>query len=249
MNFVVRALFHVGRFTLMLGRLFVRPERFRMYWREFVRHLDWMGPGSVLLVGTISIFVGAVTTIQSAYQLVTELIPVSVIGSIVSDSTLLELAPTITCLVLAGRIGSRLASELGSMRVSEQIDALHVMGIHVEAFLIGPRLLAAIVTIPLLVLLSAFLGIVSGMFLGHITGIVPMHEFLEGARETFRPFNLTICMTKAYTFAFIIGSISAYQGFYVEGGAQEVGRASTRAVVLSSLFILLSDYLVAELLL
>ena len=242
-------LFHLGRYAIMLRRIVAKPEKVSVYWREFVRNLDWMGLGSLLLVLTISIFVGAVTTVQSAYQLVSALIPVSVIGSIVSDSTLLELAPTITSLVLAGRIGSRIASELATMRVTEQIDALEVMGIHVEAFLIGPRLLASLIVIPTLIVLAAVVGIVAGMLIGHFTGVVPIHDFLQGAQETFRPFNVVICLTKAVVFAFIIGSVSSYVGFYTEGGALDVGRASTTAVVASSLILLVFDYLIAEVLL
>ncbi len=244
-----RIFFHIGRFFIMLKKCFARPEKFYVYWREFVRNLEWMGIGSLLLVIVIAVFVGAVTTVQSAYQLVSSLIPVSVIGSIVADSTLLELAPTITSVVLAGRIGSRLASELATMRVTEQIDALEVMGLHVEAFLVMPRIVAAVVVIPVLIVLAAIIGIVGGMLIGHFTDIVPMHDFIQGAQETFRPMNVIICLTKAYVFSFIIGSVSSYVGFYTEGGALDVGRASTTAVVASSLIILVFDYVIAEVLL
>lgn len=241
--------FHFGRYLLLLKMLFKRPENFRMYRIELFRQMVAIGINSLGIVVIISLFMGAVTTVQTAYQLVSGLISKSVIGAIVSDSSILELGPTITSLVLAGKIGSSIASEIGTMRVTEQIDALDIMGVNAPGYLISPKILAAITTIPMLIVLSITLSISGGIFVGDLTGILSAQQFIEGARSSFLPFNIAFAMIKAFTFAFIISSVSAYQGFYTDGGSLEVGRSSTKAVVYSCILILLSDYLLAQLLL
>jgi phospholipid/cholesterol/gamma-HCH transport system permease protein len=208
-----------------------------------------IGINSMGIVVIISVFMGAVTTVQTAYQLVSGLVSKTIIGAIVSDSSILELGPTITSLVLAGKVGSSIASEIGTMRVSEQIDALEIMGVNAAGFLISPKILAAVITIPMLIILAISLSIGGGIFVGDLTGILSSQQFIEGARSSFLPFNLFFSLTKAFTFAFIISSVSAYQGYYTDGGSLEVGQASTRAVVFSCILILLSDYLLAQLLL
>lgn len=223
------------------------PENMSIYIKELFKQLNVIGVGSFVIVTIISVFVGAVTAVQTAYQLTSGLIPNSVIGSIVSDGAILELAPTITCLVLAGKIGSHIASELATMRVTEQIDALEVMGVNVGTFLILPKVLGSVMIIPLLIIYSAAFAILGGMFASSIAGHVSINDFIFGAQDTFRLFNVILMLTKAVTFSFIISSISAYQGFYVKGGALEVGAASTRAVVYSCICILLADYMIADL--
>lgn len=208
-----------------------------------------IGVESVGIVSVTSIFVGAVTTVNTAYQLVSPLVPKSAIGSVVSDSTILELSPSIMCLVLAGKIGSNLATEIGSMRVSEQIDAMEVMGVNAPGYLILPKITAALFVIPMLIILSMFLSISGGLLVGQVTGILSPQDFAEGARSSFRNFTFIFAMIKTVTYAFIISSVASYQGFYVKGGSIEVGRASTRAVVFSCVLILLSDYILAQLLL
>ena len=208
-----------------------------------------IGFGSLGIVAIISVFIGAVSTIQTAYQLVSPLIPLSTIQQIVRDTVILEFAPTLVCVVLAGVAGSRIASELGNMRVSEQIDALEIMGINAPGYLIGPKILGALLTIPLLIILSISLCTIGGMVVGEFTGILTHQQFIEGARSTFQPYNLVFSMTKAVTFSFLIPSISAYQGYFVAGGSLEVGKASTQAVVYSSMAILVADYVLAQLML
>ena len=207
-----------------------------------------IGVGSLGIVAIISVFLGAVTTVQTAYQLFSSLIPRSIIGSIVSDSTILELAPTITSLVLAGKIGSSIASELGTMRITEQIDALEIMGVNTPAYLIGPKILGAVIIVPCLIIISTFLCIYGGLLAGHLSGLVAQDEFILGARDTFKGFNVVLCMVKSVTFAFIISSVASYQGFHTHGGSLEVGKSSTRAVVYCCILILFSDYMIAELL-
>ncbi len=237
-----------GRYLLLLKSLFVKPENINIYWKEMLRQMTDIGIGSLGIVAIISIFLGAVTTVQTAYQLVSSLIPKSVIGSIVSDSTILELAPTITSLVLAGKIGSSMASELGTMRITEQIDALEIMGVNTPAYLIGPKILAAVIIIPCLIILASFMGIYGGLVAGQLSGIVATEEFVLGARDTFRGFSVFLCLVKSVTFAFIISSVAAFNGYYTSGGALEVGQSSTRAVVYCCILILFSDYMIADLL-
>ena len=227
--------------------MFSKPENLRMYWKEFMHQCVEIGIGSLGIVAIISIFMGAVSTVQTAYQLVSPLIPKSTIAQIVRDTVILEFAPTLVCIVLAGVVGSKIASELGNMRVSEQIDALEIMGINTKAYLIIPKILAALITIPLLVILAMGLGIYGGRLAGTTSGILSADIFDEGLLKEFVPFNIRFAMYKAITFAFIISSIPAYYGYYVQGGALEIGRSSTKSVVVSCVMILFADYILAAL--
>lgn len=240
---------HVGRYVLFLSKLFARPEKYTVYFQRTILEMNNIGVGSLVIVAIIAIFQGAVTTLQIAFQLISPLIANPVIGEIVSDSTLLELAPTITSLVLAGKVGSHIASEIGTMRVSEQIDALEVMGINSISFLALPKIIAGLVMMPLLIIISIFLSNLGGVIVGFFSDIITPEEFLQGARTSFTPFKLFFSLLKSFTYAFIITSISCYQGYYTSGGALEVGKSSTKAVVYSAVAILFSDYLLAELLL
>lgn len=225
------------------------PERFRVYWNLTMHEMESMGIGSLLIVVIISGFLGAVSTVQTAYQLTSGLIPKYVIGSVVCTTGLLELSPTITSIVLAGRIGSSITSQLGTMRVTEQIDALEVMGINSASYLILPKIFGALFVFPMLVAISAFVLNLGGVVVGDISGAVTAAEYMQGAREYFEPFQARFMLYKATTFGFIISTISAYQGYYVQGGALEVGQASTRGMVYSCIMILLADYLLAQILL
>ncbi len=220
-----------------------------MYWKEFMHQCSEIGVGSLGIVVIISIFMGAVSTLQTAYQLVSPIIPKSTIAQIVRDTVILEFAPTLVCIVLAGVVGSKIASELGNMRVSEQIDALEIMGINTKTYLVLPKIIGALLMIPMLVTLSAALGIWGGRFAGQASGIVSTADFDKGLLQNFMPFNVTFALIKAYTFAFIISSVPAYYGYYVKGGALEIGRSSTKSVVVSCILILFADYILAALLL
>jgi phospholipid/cholesterol/gamma-HCH transport system permease protein len=220
-----------------------------MYWKELMHQCVELGIGSLGIVAIISVFIGAVSTVQTAYQLVSPLVPMSTIAQIVRDTVILEFAPTLSCIVLAGVAGSKIASELGNMRVSEQIDALEIMGINTRAYLILPKILASLIMIPLLVVISMVLGIWGGRFAGQAAGILSYEVFDRGLLDEFIPFNVIFALTKAYTFAFIIAAIPAYYGYHVKGGALEIGQSSTKAVVTSCITILLADYLLAALLL
>lgn len=233
----------------MIFALFKKPERFAMYWKEYARQMNNIGVGSLIIVVFISIFVGAVTAVQFAYQIQGSAIPMWWVGYVVRDTMILELAPTITCLLLAGKVGSNISSELGSMRVNEQIDALQIMGVNVRSYLVGPKILAAVTVIPLLVIIAAFLGVYGGLLAGKLGGYVSSAEYQLGVLDEFDPYYVRLMYIKAVVFAFTLTSVAAYQGFYVKGGAIEIGEASTRAVVFSSILILAFDYLIAAALL
>lgn len=229
--------------------MFSKPENAKLYWKEFMHQCVEIGVGSMGIVVLISIFMGAVSTVQTSYQLVSPLIPKSAIAQIVRDTVILEFAPTLVCIVLAGVIGSKIASELGNMRVSEQIDALEIMGINTKTYLVMPKIVASLVTIPMLVVLAMGLGIYGGRLAGSAAGILSPEDYDRGLMENFVPYNVTFALIKAYTFAFIISTISAYFGYYVNGGSLEIGRSSTKSVVVSCIMILLADYGLAALLL
>jgi phospholipid/cholesterol/gamma-HCH transport system permease protein len=233
---------HFGRYLMMLGGMFSKPENWRVYWKEFMHQCNDIGIGSLGIVLIISVFLGAVTTVQTAYQLVSPIIPKPVIAQIVRDSTILELSPTVVCIVLAGVVGSKIASELGNMRVSEQIDALEIMGINTKAYLVMPKIVAALIMLPCLIILSCFLAIGGGYMAGSLSGILSPEQFKQGLLQSFMPFNVYFAIIKAFSFAFIISSISAYFGYNVKGGALEIGKASTTSVVVSCILILFADY-------
>lgn len=225
--------------------MFTKPENRRMYWKELMHQCSEIGIGSLGIVAIISVFMGAVSAVQTAYQLVSPIIPKSTIAQIVRDTVILEFAPTLVCIVLAGVVGSKIASELGNMRVSEQIDALEIMGINTKSYLVAPKIMAALIVIPLLVILSMGLGIWGGRIAGTASGILSTDTYDRGLLENFMPYNVRFAMYKAYTFAFIISSIPAYYGYYVKGGALEIGRSSTKSVVVSCIMILFADYILA----
>jgi phospholipid/cholesterol/gamma-HCH transport system permease protein len=241
-------IYHVGRYLTMLGQAFKRPEKLSMYWRETARQMNDIGVGSLIIVCLISVFIGGVAALQFAYQLDGQMIPRYYIGYIVRDLAIIELSPTFTCLVLAGKVGSNMAAEIGGMRQKEHIDAMEVMGVNTAAYLISPKIIAALVMIPMLVTYSAFVAIAGGYLASVPTGYLSDDDYLRGLRAFFAERNVTMMYVKAVTFAFILTTVSCYQGYFVKGGSIELGQASTRAVVFSSILILLADYFIVVLL-
>jgi len=239
----------LGRYFLLIKGMFTKPENFKMYWKELMHQCVEIGIGSLGIVAIISVFMGAVSAAQTAYQITNPLIPKTALSQVVRDTVILEFAPTLVCIVLAGVVGSKIAGELGNMRVSEQIDALEIMGINTKSYLVMPKVLGALITIPMLVIIAMLLGIWGGRIASSLTGIVSTEIYDRGLVEGFLPFNVTFSLAKAYTFAFIISSVPAFYGYHVKGGALEIGRASTTAVVTSCILILFSDYLLAAILL
>ncbi|MFT4092108.1 MAG: ABC transporter permease [Niabella sp.] len=229
--------------------MFKMPENKTMYWRQFMTQCNDIGIGSLGIICIISVFIGAVSTVQTAYQLVSPIIPKSTIAQIVRDTVILEFAPTLSCIVLAGVVGSKIASELGNMRVSEQIDALEIMGINTKAYLILPKIFAGVLMIPLLIILAMVLGIWGGRLAGTAAGIIDPTIYEKGLLMNFKAYNVFFALIKSFVFAFLITSIPSFYGYNVKGGALEIGQASTRAVVISCIMLLLADYVLSALLL
>jgi len=246
---LIRFFEHLGEFILMLKGCFSKPENTKVYLKELTEQCYDIGIRSLPIVLIISLFLGMVLTLQTAYQLISPFVPKSVLAQIVRDSTILELSPTVLCVVLAGVVGSKVASELGNMRVSEQIDALEIMGINTKMYLVLPKIVAAIFMVPLLISTSIAVSITGGYLAGVISNVFSPDQFLIGLRQNFIPYNIFFAMIKSVTFAFIITSIPAYYGYYVKGGALEIGKASTTAVVVSCILILIADYSLSVLLL
>ena len=224
-------------------------ESFKTYVKLIIDESILLGVDSIFIVVIVSTFMGAVTAVQTAYNLVSPLIQDYIIGTLVRDMTVQELAPTVIAIVFAGKVGSSISSGLGTMRITEQIDALEVMGINSSSYLVLPKIVAAIIMYPLLVILAMFLSIYGGYLAGTLTNIITEQEYIYGIRLDFNPYTIKFAMIKSVVFAFLISSISAYKGFFTKGGALEVGIASTSAVTNSCIAILLADYLLAELLL
>lgn len=234
---------------MLLGRVFSKPEKSSIYRNQFFLEVDKLGIGSLGIVAIISVFMGAVITIQSAFNFESPWIPIYSVGVATRESIILEFSPTIISLILAGKVGSNIASEIGTMRVTEQIDALEIMGINSSCYLILPKILAAVFINPFIIILSMFLGIAGGYVFGLLTGVVTSYEYIYGIQYEFRPYNVTYALIKTVFFAFIITSVSSYHGYYTKGGALEVGQSSTKAVVYSSILILLFNLLLTQLLL
>lgn len=239
---------NLGKYFLFLFSTLRNREPFRVYPPLILDEMVKIGTNSFVIVAIVSTFIGAVTCIQTADNLVSPLVPLSVIGTICRDMTLLELAPTFTCVVLAGKVGSNLAGEIGSMRITEQIDAIDVMGINSASFLILPKIIAACIMIPALCILASFLSLLGGYAVAEFGSIISPTDFISGIRDGFRPFNIFFALVKSFVFSFLISTISSYKGYYTRGGALEIGQASTKAVTNSVIGILIADLILADLL-
>ena len=243
----MKLFFHLGRYFILIRRVFSKPEKVSVYIRQIVHEIDNIGISSLPIIAIISFFMGGVITIQAAFGFTSPIIPLYALGFTTRESMLLEFSPTIVCLILAGKIGSNIASEIGSMRITEQIDALEIMGINSAGFLILPKIAAGVLIFPFLIAISMFLGIFGGYIMGMATGACSSYEFIFGIQAFFEPWKLYNSFTKVITFAFLITSISSYFGYYTQGGALEVGKSSTSAVVYSSILILIFNFIITQL--
>src|SRR5690606_3234998 len=241
--------YYFGEYQVLLKKVFRKLEKWKIYIREIIHEMTEIGVGPVGLIVIISTFIGAAMTMQIAFQLVSDLIPSSVIGQINRDSNILELGPTISALVLMGKVGSSISSQIGSMRVTEQIDALEIMGINAAGYLILPKIIAGVIMVPVLVTVAIGCALVGGLFGGVLSGAVSADDYIEGVQGGFNGFTVAVAMVKAFVFGFIITSVPAYKGFFVRGGALEVGQAGTRAVVIGCISILACDYIITALML
>ena len=238
----------LGQYLVLMWRVFALPERFRMFWKQYVKEMAALGVDSIAIVLLISFFIGAVICIQIKLNIETAWMPKWVSGYVTREIMLLEFSSSIMCLILAGKVGSNIASELGTMRVTQQIDALEIMGVNSASYLILPKILGMLTMIPLLVVFSTTSGIVGAYataYIGHI--LTPAH-LTAGIQYEFTQWYFWMGVIKSFVFAFIISSVSAYYGYRVEGGSVEVGKASTNAVVSSSMLILFSDLFLTQLL-
>lgn len=246
---MLKFLSQVGLYFIFLQKVFSKPEKAHIYYKQTMRELVSLGINSIGIIAIISFFMGAVITLQTAYNTDNPIYPTYLIGLGTRDSMILEFSSTITALILAGKVGSNIASEIGTMRVTEQIDALEIMGINSAAYLTLPKMIATLFFNPFLTLMSICIGIFGGYIAGTISGEVTSANYIYGIQYAFIPYYITYSLIKTLFFAFIITSMSAFQGYYVSGGSLEVGRASTKAVVYSSVLILLFNVILTQLLL
>ncbi|MBW6478846.1 MAG: ABC transporter permease [Bacteroidales bacterium] len=240
---------HIGNYLLLLAKILQRPQNATIYRQKIIIEMDNLGLESLGIVAIISVFMGAVVTIQTAFNTDHPLLPIYAVGFATRQSIILEFSPTIVSLILAGKVGSRIASEIGTMRVTEQIDALEIMGINSAGYLILPKIIASMIINPMLIVISIFLGVLGGWMASAITNVIPLSHYNYGILFEFAPYDVFYALVKTVVFAFLIASISGYFGYYTRGGALEVGHASTKAVVFSSIYIIIFNLILTQLLL
>ena len=240
---------NVGRYILFLKMVFRKPEKWKLLWRQFIIESDKLILSSIIIVGVISLFIGGVLVIQTASNLENPIIDKMYIGYMVRESLILEFCSTMIALILAGKMGSNIASEIGSMRITEQIDAMDMMGVNSAGFLVLPKILSATFLSPLLMLLSLVLGLLGGWIVVEATQIIPPPSYITGIKAFYNGFYIFYSCFKMSLFCFMISSIAAFNGYYAKGGSLGVGRSSTKAIVVTSILILLADLIVTQLML
>ena len=240
---------HTGEYMLLMGRVLRLPDRQRMFWRQYSRELEKQGLQSLPIVLLISVFIGAILTIQAKTNTENPLLPTYITGLLTRDTLLLEFSSTILCLILAGKVGSNIASEIGTMRITEQIDAMEMMGVNSANYLILPKITAFITMMPILVIFSVASALIGGYLMALLGGVLTVDEYVYGITYAFIEFHVPYAIIKSMIFGFVITSVSAYYGYTTRGGALEVGKASTNAVVNSSVIILFLDIFLTKLML
>ncbi len=239
----------IGQYYLLMRKVCVKPDKPRLFWKQFVTELEKLGMSSIPLVAIISVFIGAVIALQSANNMTSPLIPKMYIGFMTRETMLLEFSSTMIALILAGKIGSNISSEIGTMRITEQIDALEIMGVNSANYLILPKVTAATLFNPLLMLMSFVVGLIGGWLVVALTGIINISQFVDGLQFAFQPFYVVYSVIKMAVFSFIITSVSAFYGYNASGGSLQVGQASTRAIVSCCICILIFNLILTHLLL
>ncbi|MBK9190204.1 MAG: ABC transporter permease [Crocinitomicaceae bacterium] len=242
---------HIGRFIIMLRSVFTKPEKWKVFRKRFFNEVDYIVINSIPLVAFLSVFMGAVISLQTASNMSSPLLPEYTIGYITRQSTILEFSPTIISLIIAGKVGSNIASEIGTMRVTEQIDALEIMGVNSIGYLMLPKILATMIFFPFVVIVSMTLSLIGGWIAGVQSGLYTTETYVLGIQAFWYEDadGLYYALTKTIVFAFLLTAIPSYYGYYTRGGALEVGRSSTKAVVASSVAILLANYVLTQLIL
>ena len=239
----------VGKYFLFLKMVFRKPEKWRLFWRQFVNESDKLILSSILIVGVISVFIGGVLVIQTASNLENPVIDKMYVGYMVRESLILEFCSTMIALILAGKMGSNIASEIGSMRITEQIDAMDMMGVNSAGFLVLPKITSATLLSPFLMLLSLILGLVGGWLVVETTQIISTASYITGIKFCYNGFYVFYSCFKMSVFCFMISSIAAFTGFYAKGGSLGVGHSSTKSIVITSILILLFDLVLTQLML
>ena len=239
----------VGLYFLLFKKVFSKPEKPYIYYKQTIKEIVYLGLNSIGIITIVSFFMGAVITLQTAYNTENPIYPAYLIGLGTRDSIILEFSSSVAALILAGKVGSNIASEIGTMRVTEQIDALEIMGVNSASYIILPKIIATLFFNPFLTLISIIVGVFGGWIAGTATGVISSEDYIYGIQYAFVPYYITYSLIKTVFFAFIMTSISSFQGYYVDGGSLEVGRASTKAVVYSSILILLFNVILTQLLL
>lgn len=246
---VVSSIRSFGRYCMFMTQVFRKPDKWKEFFKQLVFEINKLGVDSIPLVIIISIFIGAVICIQMTINIVSPLIPSYSTGLATREILLLEFSSTMMCLILAGKVGSNIASEIGTMRVTEQIDAIEIMGINSANFIVMPKVIGFVLFVPILCVLSMFMGLLGGWFVAEFTAMITVENYVYGIQSFFNEWYVWYGIIKTLFFAFIITSVASYYGYYVKGGSLEVGKASTNSVVSSSILILLADVILTKLLL
>ncbi|MBR2948003.1 MAG: ABC transporter permease [Bacteroidales bacterium] len=241
--------YHIGHYFLFLGQVFRKPEKWRIFVKNFFNEADKLVINSIPLIALISIFIGAVLVIQTSSNMTSPLLPKMYIGYMARESLILEFSSTMVCLILAGKIGSNISSEIGTMRITEQIDAMEMMGVNSASYLVLPKICSTTLLNPLLTLMSIIVGIIGGYLLVQITGIIMVKDYITGLRFAFTEYYVLYTAIKTSVFSFIISSISSYYGYYANGGSLGVGRSSTKAIVVASAMILIANLILTKIML
>ncbi|NDW19568.1 ABC transporter permease [Dysgonomonas sp. 216] len=237
----------LGEYALLMKKVFTKPQKWNVFFKQYISEISKLGVDSIWIVIIISFFIGAVIVVQIALNIDSPIMPRYTVGYVSREIIILEFSSSIMSLILAGKVGSNIASEIGTMRVTEQIDALEIMGVNSANYLILPKITALMSFVPVLVVLSMFFGIVGGFAVCVFTNVVAVSDFEYGIQMFFKQFYIWYAIFKTIIFGFIISSVAAYYGYFARGGSLDVGRASTNAVVLSSVLILVFDLLITQL--
>lgn len=245
----MKVISNIGKYIMMMWVVFSRPEKVKIFRKRVFGEIETIGINSIPIVALMSTFMGAVIALQTASNIDSPLLPDYTVGYITQSSTILEFSPTIISLILAGKVGSNVASEIGTMRVTEQIDALEIMGVNSLTFLVLPKVIASVVFFPILVVFSMFLSMIGGWLALILSGLLSTDTYILGIRSFFEVSNIWYALTKTVVFGFLIVSIASFYGYYTKGGALDVGRSSTQAVVSASIAILIANFLLTQLML
>lgn len=246
---MIRFIELIGEYFLFIRRVFSKPEKWSEFGNKLINEMYAMGVGSLLIVAIVSLTMGSVITIQTALQIESNWIPAWTVGFTVRTSVVMELCPTIISLLLVGNLGSRITAEIGSMRVTEQIDALEVMGINSASFLVLPKIISSLIVNPILIIISIFCALFGGYLTVLITQVVSSYDFIDGLTSFFRMYDIYYALTKTTVFAFIISSFSSFYGYRIEGGALELGKASTNGIIVASFIILILNLVITQIML